>query len=275
LPDTPEVRKDWAEYLAGIEEADARVGGALAALKETGTENNTLVIFLGDHGPSFPHGKMSLYDLGLHTPLLIRAPGAQTSTRTNALVSSVDLLPTILDYIGVSPPPGLHGKSLRPLMEGKPGARGARAVFAEISHLGPLPNNGMQERSVFDGRYRLIYREGPARAWRQVNADLKDPKPWGNRSYNETLRRKEEFPVAFRVLQEMDPQSFGITLPQFELYDTQSDPDELTNLAEEPQHQAHRTRLTELLRSWVRETKDPALKPEIGILSTKRSSLPP
>ena len=256
LPDTPEIRKDWAEYLAGIEEADARVGGALAALKETGTENDTLVIFLGDHGPSFQHGKMCLYDLGLRTPLLIRAPGKQKSTRTNALVSTVDLLPTILDYIGVSAPPGLHGKSLRPILEGKRGAQGAKAVFAEISHLGPLPNNGMQERVVFDGRYRLIYREGPPKAARQVNADSKDPKPWGNRSYNETLRVKEQFPVAFRVLQEMYPQGFGITLPTFELYDTKTDPDELTNLAEEPVQQATRKRLMELLQSWVQETRD-------------------
>ena len=93
-----------------------------------------------------------------------------------------------------------------------------------------------------------------------MNADSKDPKPWGNRSYNETLRVKEQFPVAFRVLQEMYPQGFGITLPTFELYDTKTDPDELTNLAEEPAQQANRKRLTELLQSWVRETKDSAIR---------------
>lgn len=260
LPDTPEVRKDWAEYLAGIEEADALMGGALAALKASGDDSNTLVLFLGDHGPSFPHGKMSLYDLGLRTPLLIRPPGVQTPRRTDALASTVDLLPTILDYAGITPPPGLHGKSLRPILEGKPGARGAEAVFAEISHLGPLPNSGMQERCVFDGRYRLIYREGPPKAWRQVNADLKDPKPWGNRSYNETVRVKDQFPVAFRVLQEMDPQSFGITLPPFELYDTKTDPDELTNLAADPVQRPHLRRLHGLLQTWARETKDTATK---------------
>ena len=260
LPDTPEVRKDWAEYLAGIEEADALTGGALAALKASGDDDNTLVLFLGDHGPSFPHGKMSLYDLGLRTPLILRPPGNPKSRRTDALASTVDLLPTILEYAGITPPKGLHGKSLRPLLEGKPGARGAGAIFGEISHLGPLPNNGMQERCVFDGRYRLIYREGPPKAWRQVNADLKDPKPWGNRSYNETVRVKDQFPVAFRVLQEMDPQSFGITLPQLELYDTKTDPDELTNLAEQPEHRATRKRLLGLLQTWARETKDPAMK---------------
>ncbi|WP_395090537.1 sulfatase [Armatimonas sp.] len=260
LPDTPEVRKDWAEYLAGIEEADVLTGGALAALKETNTERETLVIFLGDHGPSFQHGKMSLYDLGLRTPLMIRPPGNAKPIRTKALVSTVDLLPTILDYVGIPTPSGIHGKSLRLLIENKPGATGSEAVFAEISHLGPLPNTGMQERCVFDGRYRLIYREGPPKAWRQVPADNKDPKPWGNRTYNETVRVKEQFPLAFRVLQEMDPQSFGITLPRFELYDTKADPDELTNLAENSTHRAALQRLYSLIQAWVRQTKDPAVK---------------
>jgi N-sulfoglucosamine sulfohydrolase len=81
LPDTPVVRQDWAEYLAAIERTDAIVGEGLAALRESGAEANTIVVFLGDHGPPFPHGKMTLYDLGLRTPLIIRAPGAKNGVR--------------------------------------------------------------------------------------------------------------------------------------------------------------------------------------------------
>ena len=71
LPDTPVVRKDWAEYLAGIEEADVFVGEALDALASAGQQDQTIVVFMGDHGPSFQHGKMTLYDLGLRVPLII------------------------------------------------------------------------------------------------------------------------------------------------------------------------------------------------------------
>ncbi len=69
LPDTPVVRKDWAEYLAAIEKADQLVGEGLEALRAAGEEDNTIVLFLGDHGPCFQHGKMTLYDLGLRVPL--------------------------------------------------------------------------------------------------------------------------------------------------------------------------------------------------------------
>jgi N-sulfoglucosamine sulfohydrolase len=75
LPDTPTLRKDWSEYLAAIEEADRYVGEALTALNESGMEENTVVVLMGDHGPCYAHGKMSLYDLGLRVPLVIRAPG--------------------------------------------------------------------------------------------------------------------------------------------------------------------------------------------------------
>ena len=82
------MRQDWAEYLAAIEVADARVGEGLAALRASGEEANTIVVFLGDHGPTFQHGKMTLYDLGLHTPLIIRVPGLKprdpvTSSRSS------------------------------------------------------------------------------------------------------------------------------------------------------------------------------------------------
>jgi hypothetical protein len=75
LPDTPRVRQDWAEYLAGIEAADALVGEALAGVKASGQDDRTVIIFMGDHGPSSQRGKMMLNDLGLRVPLVLRAPG--------------------------------------------------------------------------------------------------------------------------------------------------------------------------------------------------------
>lgn len=261
LPDTPVVRKDWAEYLAAIEETDALVGEALAALHESGQETDTIVVFLGDHGPTFPHGKMTLYDLGLRTPLIIRAPGVRGGRTTGALASTVDLLPTVLDLIGIPPPAKSHGVSLRPALEGQAGAKGREFAFAEISNRGILPNDGMQERSACDGRWHLIYREKTETAWRQVNADSRFWKTWGNRTYDETVRTKDRFPDQFRILAEMDPQNLGGKVPTIELYDLQSDPDEMRNLADGAQNQAELKRLCDALRQWVNDTADPAVKP--------------
>ncbi len=261
LPDTPVVRQDWAEYLAAIEEADARVGEGLAALRASGEESRTVVVFLGDHGPTFPHGKMTLHDLGLRTPLIIRAPGLRAGVRIEALASTVDLAPTLLDLLGLAPLPHTHGVSLRPILAGTPGARSRDFVLAEISNRGPLPNDGMQERAVSDGRWKLIYREKLSPAWRQVQADTKEWKQWRNRTYAEIVRVRAQFPEPFRILAELDPQSLGGNPPALELYDLRSDPDELRNLAADPLHRAERDRLLAALRAWVRDTGDPAVQP--------------
>jgi N-sulfoglucosamine sulfohydrolase len=261
LPDTPIVRQDWAEYLAAIEETDRFVGEAIDALRASGQEDNTIIVFLGDHGPTFQHGKMTLYDLGLRTPLVIRVPWLPGGVRCPALVSSLDLTPTLLDLLGLAPLPRSHGLSLRPLLAGQPGATGHRFIFAEISNRGVLPNDGMQERSVCDGRWKLIYRENLEPPWRQVNADSKFWKKWGNRTYNETVKHKERFTVAWRILTEMDPQNLAGKVPAIELYDLAADPEEMHNLAAEPRHRAERQRLIEALRQWVRDTADPAVKP--------------
>ncbi len=261
LPATPAVRQDWAEYLAAIEKADRLVGEALEALRASGQETNTLVVFMGDHGPAFQHGKMTLHDLGLRVPLIVRAPGQAAGIGSGALVSELDLGPTLLDLLGLAPLPETHGVSLRPVLEGCPAAKGHDFIFAEISDRGVLPNGGMQERSVCDGRWHLIYREKLTPPWRQVNADSKERKLWGNRSYGETVRVKEQFPWLFQVLAEMDPQSLGGRVPALELYDLQTDPDELVNLADRGAARPARDRLFTALLQWVSRTADTSVQP--------------
>ncbi len=260
LPDTPIVRQDWAEYLAAIEETDAIVGQGLEALKASGQEDKTIVVFMGDHGPCFQHGKMSLYELGLKVPLVIRVPNFPVGD-VNALASELDLMPTLLDLAGLERLDTTHGVSLRPVLERQPDATSRQFVFAEISDLGPLPNTGMQERSVRDGRWKLIYRKNVEQPWRQVNADLKDAKPWGNRSYAETVRVKDEFPEAYRILQEMDPQSLDGKVPPLELYDLDIDPDEMRNLASDAKYQPELERLFTALRQWSEDTMDTSTTP--------------
>ncbi|WP_246151730.1 sulfatase family protein [Rubripirellula reticaptiva] len=263
LPDSPEVRKDWAEYLAGVEQADALTGQAIEVLEQSGQRDNTIVIFMSDHGPTFQHGKMTLYDLGLRVPLIISGHGVSQTGTSEELVSELDLLPTLLQLCDVDHEfdYALHGKSVAPLLTGESKLPNSEHVFAEISNRGPLPNDGMQERSVFDGRWKLIYREKVDTAWRQVNADSREFKIWGNRTYAETIRLKDEFPRQYQILAEMDPQNLGAVVPKLELYDLQSDPDEMTNLANDAEHQDQQGRLMTVLRDWVQRTNDPAVSP--------------
>jgi N-sulfoglucosamine sulfohydrolase len=119
----------------------------------------------------------------------------------------------------------------------------------------------MQERSVFDGRWKLIYREKVETAWRQVNTDSRQFKVWGNRTYAETIRLKDKFPRQYRILAEMDPQNLGAPVPTLELYDLSSDPDEMLNLVTDEKHREQTSRLLGALRDWVTSTGDPAVKP--------------
>ena len=262
LPDSPEVRKDWAEYFAGVEQADAVTGEALKVLEESGQSENTIVVFMSDHGPTFPHGKMTLYDLGVRVPLVIRVPGIEQRSFTDELVSELVLLPTILELCGIEQTfeYALHGRSTIDLLRNDADAKGRDYVFAEISNRGPLPNDGMQERSVFDGRWKLTYREGVEKAWRQVNADSRQFAVWGNRTYAETIRLKDTFPQQFQILAEMDPQTLGGTVAAIEVYDLKNDPDEMHNLVDEADARAHKERVTAALADWVTTTDDQSIK---------------
>jgi N-sulfoglucosamine sulfohydrolase len=256
LADDPVVRQDWAEYLDGVQLADVSVGHVLDALRQSGQEQNTLVICMaGDHGPAFPHGKMTPYDLGLRVNFIIRAPGGQTGQVSDALVSTVDFMPTILDYAGIAPPQPLPGCSLRPLLEGRADAKGHELIFAEVTGQSQLGQPGMEERSVYDGRYHLIFRDH-LNLHREVGADARDWKPWRSRFWGRTIRLKQQFPLAYRILTEMEPDRFGVKLPQVELYDLKADPDEMHNLAGQPEHHAAQQRLLQKLHQWCQATHD-------------------
>jgi N-sulfoglucosamine sulfohydrolase len=130
----------------------------------------------------------------------------------------------------------------------------------------------MQERSACDGRWKLIYREKLTPPWRQLQDDSKDWNPWGNRTYAETLRVKDQYPEAFRVLAEMDPQSLGGKVPALELYDLKSDPDEMCNLAADPGHRTELERLYSAMLVWVKNTQDASVNPPAS--ATKNLSQP-
>jgi arylsulfatase A-like enzyme len=113
LPDTPDVRQDLAEFYGSISVADAAVGRLLDTLEQTGLDRTTWVLFMTDHGPALPRAKSTLYDAGTGIAMILRPPrDAVISPRVyDELFSGVDLLPTLLDLLGVTVPTDFDGIS--------------------------------------------------------------------------------------------------------------------------------------------------------------------
>lgn len=220
LPDTPETRRDMAAYKASARSLDQGVGSVLDALEQ----ENTLVIFTTDHGLAFPGAKATLTDRGIGVLLIMRGPGGFTGGKvSDALVSQVDIFPTICDLIGVERPAWLRGKSL--LTETND------AVFAEITfHAAYEP-----QRAVRTKRYKYIRR-------------------FDNGHEGPVLPNIDDSPSKDLLL---DHGLAERALPEEELYDLVFDPNEAANIvATRP---AIAAELRERLERWMEETDDPLL----------------
>ncbi|MEX0586121.1 MAG: sulfatase, partial [Pirellulales bacterium] len=118
LPDQPEVRGDWSEYYQSISRLDQGVGALVQAIKDSGHWDDTLIIFLSDNGPPFPGAKTTLYEPGMHLPLIVRHPGSKAGIAIDALVNWTDIAPTILDFAGrPDDARGMQGRSLLKILD--------------------------------------------------------------------------------------------------------------------------------------------------------------
>lgn len=232
LPDDPATRADIAGLQGAIREADAAVGRILTALDEAKLAGATLVTFTTDHGIAMPRAKCTLYDAGIETALLLRWPGIglQGGTMTD-LVSNVDLLPTLLDAIGVARPAGLQGQSFLPALRGEEASH-RDTVFAEKtfhSYYDPM-------RAVRTSRYKLIRNFETAFAV-EVPGDVQV-----GSAYRANVARY-----------------VATAHPEIELYDLESDPWEERNLAGHPKVTEVQRQLNARLWRWMAETGDPLL----------------
>jgi N-sulfoglucosamine sulfohydrolase len=256
LPDTPGVRKDIAHYYEAIERLDVKVGQLLELLEKHGLVENTLVIFTSDQGMAFPGAKGTLYDPGLHVPLIARWPGNIKPGRvSSSLVSLVDLAPTWLEAAGVGVPTVMDGKSFLPLLLGK-SFQPREAIYAERnfhSHLDLI-------RCVRSRRYKLIHNYLPQIPYLPLSDIARSPS-W--RSIEELERRGKLPPELYR-------RYFKKPRPVEEFYDLQKDPGEMDNLAGDPKYKAEQLHLQELLSRWMIKTHDflppPLQTPNLDVL---------
>jgi len=232
LPDTPETRRDMASYKASARSLDQGVGSVLNALDEHDLADDTLVILTTDHGLAFPGAKGTLYDRGIGVLLIMRGPGGAHGGRvSNALVSQVDLFPTICELAGIEPPARLQGRSLLPVMR-REAEEVNDAVFAELTfHAAYEP-----VRAVRTERWKYIRRFG----------DRLRP----------VLPNVDDSPTKDLLLAD----GWGdVELPREALHDLRFDPVEAHNLIDAPHCAAIADELRGRLDTWMRETEDPLL----------------
>lgn len=237
------VSKELAHYYSSVRRADDGVGHILKALRESGQADNTLIMFLSDHGMALPFAKTQLYHHSTHTPLILLWPGVTRAGSLDAehMVSAVDFLPTLLDVAGISHPAGLDGRSFAPLLKGKT-QRNRDWVVKEYNENAGGSRDPM--RAVQTKRFLYLF--NPWSNGERIMATATTGTP--------TYRRMAELaPQDQRIAARHDLYQHRVVE---ELYDIEKDPDCLVNLIDSPTRQQELARLRQTLETWMVKTND-------------------
>ncbi len=248
-PDTPTVRADIARQYDNVQLMDAWVGDRLAELEAAGMLDNTILIWTTDHGDGLPRGKRSLYDSGLHVPMIIRFPdGRGAGGIDDRMISFVDLAPTILSLAGVSAPKHLQG----------------------VDALGP---KGKAQERVFAERDRFdestdLSRAVRTREFKYIRNEYRDVSFYLPLAYRENVPMMAEMRRMFAagLLSPLQASYFQTPRPLEELYDVKADPDEVRNLAGDPAFGGVKMELASSLSSWRQKIGDPGKMAEDAMI---------
>lgn len=246
-PDHPIVRTDRAKYLDAAGELDRKVGVVLEGLKREGLFDRTVIVFFADNGESHIRGKQFCYEEGLHVPAIIRWPEKfpppkhfRSGTVDDRLIAAIDLAPTMLAIAGAKKPPKMEGRVFLGEWTEPP----REFVFGARDR---CDETQFRFRTVFDGRYRYIRNFTPERPFLQASQYKEIAYPAWNLLKELHAAGKLTAPQA-RLCEP--------TMPAEELYDVTSDPHEIDNLADKPEHRELLKHLRKVLERWIDETND-------------------
>lgn len=246
MPDLPEIRQELAEYFTSVHRADEIVGSLLKALEESGLASQTIVVFTSDHGMPLPFAKTNCWRHSTITPWIVRWPGVVKpgSLDQEHMISGIDFTPTILDAVGLSPLPGVDGRSYVPILKGK-SQEGRNVVFTSINRTSG--RNEYPMRCVMTKNASYIFN-----GWSDGEKVFRNESQAGLTMKAMKQAAKTDEAIASRV------QHFLYRTPE-ELYDNNSDPDALQDLTKNPDHQAMLKRMRATLLEQMKETNDPVL----------------
>ncbi len=248
-PDHPIARDEYANYLEAIQLVDKYVGdifvrlkkeGIEVRLKKEGIEENTLVIFMGDNGSCTFRGKQFLYEGGIRVPLIVRWPGhVKPATVREDLISGIDVSAAILAAAGVNLPSHIQGRDFL-----NPSTAPREHIFAARDRC-DIATERM--RCVRDHRYKYIRNFLPG-------IPNKQPNPYKEREYPTWNLVKQL--KAQGKLNETQALFAADSKPVEELYDLETDPHEVRNLASAADHTARLRSMRKLVDNWIEETRD-------------------
>lgn len=254
FPANDTFRGIFARYYDLISQMDITIGQILQNLEADGLKDNTIVFFFSDHGFGLPRYKRYLHRTGTQVPLLVYAPPAYKDwlpvppgQETNQLVSLVDLVPSVLNMLGIERPSYVQGSAFLGLQPDAP----REHVFLERSRADDLFD---MSRAITDGRYFYVRNYMPYLPYTRsgrIQADAPDKE-----GYRELARLKAsgDLPVHLAGLFQAKPTE--------ELYDLQADPYELNNIANVPEMAGVKDRLAGQLLQWSVQTRDLGFLPE-------------
>ncbi|GGE27663.1 putative sulfatase [Pullulanibacillus camelliae] len=252
LHDNKENRLEMARFLSSVRVVDDCVGIVMNAIKESGHEKDTLIIFTTDHGPAFPFMKCNLYDEGIGVSLIIRHPDADQAPKAfDGLISHIDLFPTLCDLLNLEHPDWLQGVSFSSIFKGNP-EKVREELFSEVTyHAAYEPS-----RSIRTERYKYI---------RYFDDDLNIAGANIDDSHSKTFLIENGFLNMHREREQL-----------FDLY---LDPMERTNLVNDRAYHQVFMQMSQRLHEWMVKTNDPllsgqVLKPE-GAIVNRRSAISP
>ncbi len=249
LPDNPIIRDDLTHFHQDILEMDEAIGGVLGELRASDAYENTLVIFTTDHGIGFPHAKATLYDPGLHIPLIMHWPGRFEGGRAHGqLLSNVDFTPTLLECCGLPSAEDLEGRSFLPLLEGRPYAE-RNAVFSSLFYdVSYDPMHSVRTRSHKYIRSFAVTAE---------DAEGADPRVLSTFAAGIWIRVDDADVMSREAWRSLDVDCSRP--PREELYDLSADPLEMNNLASDPTRVPLLREMRERMHRMMVDTESPLL----------------
>lgn len=238
LPQWPEIKEEVAKYHSQTMKMDAMIGEVLDSLDKLDLSDNTMVVFVSDNGPPFPGNKMTLYDRGIAVPLLVRWPNKIKSGKSDTMISSIDIAPTILQAAGVRVDQSIEGRSFLAHLTREGEYHERKAIYAEMTdHVLYVPM-----RAVRTERFKYIKNYSDSAVGLDQNLHM----DWAHR------------------LVELSQQPWTSPRVPEELYDLKKDPHEQNNLVQhdkvlDKNYQEDLERMRRLLKEHMKRTNDPYL----------------
>ena len=248
IADTPVTREHFSDYLAEITYMDSQVGDILKTLEESGSANDTLVLFTSEQGSQFPGCKWTNWNTGLHTALVAAWPGRiDAGKRTDALVQYADIAPTLVDLAGGKAKARFDGSSFAAVLHGE-SDRHRDFAYGIHNNLPEGPRYPI--RSVTDGKFRYIRNLLPEELYIEKHlmggGRLNNPY-WATWMGDDPMKDPQAYPLIKRYM----------SRPAEQLYLTREDPYEMNDLATDSGYAEGRKRLSQALDEWMKSESDP------------------